>query len=66
MKKNNLKELRLKRGITKVKLAEDSDNSYCFICDLENGKNDIKQVAYDRLKRIANVLHCHIEDLFAK
>ena len=62
MKKNTLKELREKRGLTQDEVAKITDKTTTFIWMLENGKRN----ASDEMKRkLAKLYNCEISDIFS-
>lgn len=58
---NNIKELRIKAGLTQKDLAEKSNVPYRTIQDWEDCR--VKTSDVYKLHRIAKVLECTIEDL---
>lgn len=61
MKKNTLKELREKRGLTQDEVAKITDKTTTFIWMLENGKRN----ASDEMKRkLAKLYNCEISDIY--
>lgn len=56
----SMKEQRLKEGLTQLKLAEKSGLSLTAIQRIESSPGRGRAVT---LKKIAQVLHCSIEDL---
>ena len=62
MKKN--KEIRLKKGITQVKLSELSKIPLDTIKSLELGRNDPKSAKLSTLVALARALKCRVKDFF--
>lgn len=58
---NNIKDLRIKAGLTQKALAEQADISYRTLQDWEDCR--VKTSDVYKLHRIAVVLECSIEDL---
>lgn len=56
-----LKEMRLNRGLSQLKLAELSKVSYGYISELENGK---KSPTVETVCKLAKALDCKPEELF--
>lgn len=59
-----LKEIRLKKGISRVKLAELSKIPLETIKSLEMGKNDPKNAKLSTLVALAKALKCKIKDFY--
>ena len=62
---NNIKKLRLEKGISRKELAELSGVHYNKISDYENNYTNIENVTLGNLYRIANALDCTIDDLIS-
>ena len=59
-----LKEIRLKKGVSRVKLAEISKIPLETIKALESGKNDPKNAKLSTLVALARALKCKIKDFY--
>ena len=64
-KQNQLKEMRLKRGLSQTELAKMSGVSLRSIKAYEQGTNDISKAQADTLLMLSRVLNCSIEDLIS-
>ena len=64
-KQNQLKEMRLKRGLSQTELAKMSGVSLRSIKAYEQGTNDISKAQADTLLMLSRVLTCSIEDLIS-
>ncbi len=58
---NNLRELRLKKGLTQAKLAELADLDVSYVGFIENNNRNV--TAYT-VVRFARALNCKVSDLF--
>lgn len=58
---NNVKALRIKRGLSQENLAEKTDSHPTYISLLESGK---RSAAVVKIVKIARALDCKISDLF--
>ena len=56
-----IRELRKKKDMTQVELCKKADVSRQTLCDLESGKDANTTIV--TLQKIANVLHCRVQDL---
>lgn len=63
--KNNLKELRSKRGLTQEQLANLVGTTKQYISMLESGNRDISKVRMEIVNQICSVLGCGIDDIFS-
>ncbi len=63
--KNNLKELRSKRGLTQEQLADLVGTTKQYISMLESGNRDISKVRMEIVNQICSVLGCGIDDIFS-
>lgn len=61
--KNNIKEIREQKGLTRKELAELSGLHYKKITDYENNYINIENVTIGNLNRIAIALHCTLDEL---
>ncbi|MBQ8824462.1 MAG: helix-turn-helix transcriptional regulator [Ruminococcus sp.] len=61
--KNNIKEIRERKGLTRKELAESSGVHYKKITDYENNYINIENVTIGNLYKIAKALECTIDDL---
>lgn len=59
-----LKEIRLKKGFTRVKLSEVSKIPLITIKALENGDNDPKNAKLSTLVALARALKCKVKDFY--
>lgn len=60
--KNNIKEIREKKGIKQRELAELTDLSVGYICHLEKGSR--KNPSYNTMVSIANALNENVAKVF--
>lgn len=60
---SNLKDLRLKKGLSQSKLAQQAEVSIRAIQEYEQGNRDINKAQAFTLLKLANILDCNIEDL---
>lgn len=63
---NNLKELRLKAGLTQAALAEKAGVNLSMIQFYEQGFKDLNKAAFETGLRIAEALDCDPRDLIQK
>ena len=61
MKKNTMKKLREKKGLTQEQVAKLIDKTVTFVSLLENGKRNASD---DTKKKLAKVYDCEISDIF--
>lgn len=61
MKKQSLKDLREKRGLTQDEVARLTDKTTTFIWMLENGKRNASD---DMKRKLAKIYNCEISDIF--
>lgn len=59
-----LKDIRLKKGVSRVKLANLSKIPLETIKALENGKNDPKNAKLSTLVALARALKCKVKDFY--
>lgn len=59
----NIKKIRLKKGIKQVELAEKAGITQAMLCQIER---EVKNPSLQVGKEIAEILDCKIEDFFAK
>lgn len=60
---NNIKHIRLNKGITRVELSKSSGVSVPMLKVLENGEFDITNSKLDTLVKIAGALKVKVSDL---
>ena len=60
---NNLKKMRLQKGITQRELAEETGIRLKAIQKYERNENNINNANYQILKTISETLGCKIEDI---
>lgn len=60
---NNLKQIRIKKGITRKELAEKSGISARTIESYEQGKRNINKAKIETIIKLSKALECNIEDI---
>lgn len=63
---SNLKDIRLKMGISQSELSDASGVNLRMIQNYEQGAKDINKAQGITLYKIAQILKCNIEDLLEK
>ena len=59
---NNIRKIRIKKGITQTQLAEKVGCSIGYICHLEKGTR--KNPSYNVMLKISQVLESDVKDVF--
>ena len=62
----NLQRIRKERGMSQSQLAEASGVSIRMIQYYEQGANDINKAEAQTVWKLAQALHCHMEELIEK
>ena len=63
---NNLKELRIKAGLTQAELAEKAKVNKRMIEHFEQGFKDIRKTAFETGLNISEALNCDPRDIIPK
>lgn len=57
---NNVKKVRISKGLSRYKVSKDSGIWYKSLCEIEDNKTDVK---LSTLRKIAAAMNCEVSDL---
>lgn len=60
MNLNNVKKVRISKGLSRYKVSKDSGIWYKSLCEIEDNKTDVK---LSTLRKIAAAMNCEVSDL---
>ena len=63
MSKTNLQKMREKVNISLVELSHETNIPYTTLISYEKRYRNINSICYTRLKNLAKILNCEIEDI---
>ena len=66
MNKTNLQRMREKANISLVELSNKTNIPYTTLISYEKRYRNINSICYTRLKNLAKILKCEIEDILEK